>query len=215
MPDLPLLISAHPSVWSVDAEIQSGVLEASLSDSTICHHCGQPLQGWPEPYHLNDDHADNRPANLVASCPLCHLAQHLNRPTIESEAVLVWIPEMTQRAVVGLARAAHVSLFRDGLSPASERPPGERSSRAAKAAYVTLRTLRGRSKAAAQLLGTNSPRVLGAALIGLDRQEYDRRSARLAGIHLLPTGRLFRDGHDVYEQLLDAWSSPPALQPES
>jgi hypothetical protein len=75
--------------------------------------------------------------------------------------------------------------------------------------------LRGRSKAAAQLLGTNSPRVLGAALIGLDRQEYDRRSARLAGIHLLPAGRLFRDGHDVYEQLLDAWSSPPALQPES
>ena len=209
MADLSFLISAHPSAWSTNVETTEQAPPA-IATSANCHHCGQSLKGWPELFHLNDDHDDNNIANLAGSCPLCHLPQHLNRPTIDDEAVLIWVPEMTQRAIIGLARAAHLTLFRDGLSPAADRPPGERSSRAAKAAYVTLQTLRGRGKAAAQRLGSCSPRTLGAALIALSPQDYARRSAHLGGIHLLPAGRLFRDGQDIYDQVLTSWSSDSA-----
>jgi hypothetical protein len=41
------------------------------------------------------------------SCAPCHLVRHLERNTIAEEAVLIWLPEMTQPALNKLATAAH------------------------------------------------------------------------------------------------------------
>src|SRR5260370_2178786 len=102
MARLPLHLSAHPTAWTADADQDER--GAHVPAGATCQFCGQPTAGWQEPYHLNDDHADNSHANIAVSCPLCHLPQHLHRPDIDGEAVLIWLPDMAQGAVNILAR---------------------------------------------------------------------------------------------------------------
>ena len=203
----PLVISAHPSAWTADAG--AGERKRGSSEAT-CQFCGQMTAGWQEPFHLNDDHANNSPGNLVVSCPLCHLAQHLHRPTIDDEAVLIWLPEMVQGVVSVLTRQIHLACLGEGLPVAY----GDlaRASPPMSAAYRAYRTLHERSGAAALRLGTVSPRQLGAALHELPPVEYKRRVALLGGIRLLPLGRLFRGVVDAYPKMLRDWA---ALAPQA
>lgn len=208
----PLVLSAHPSAWT--AEAVSGERKAGVSDPAACQFCGQPTAGWQVPYHLNDDHTDDTPGNIVMSCPLCHLPQHLNRPRIDSEAVLVWLPEMAQGVISVLARYIHLACAAAGFAPfeaQSARPPGAR----AVAGYHAYRTLYERRAAAELRLGTTSPRQLGAALLHLTTADYERRTELLAGIRLLPIGRLFQDGRDIYPDMLRDWAPPRARSREA
>jgi intracellular multiplication protein IcmJ len=203
----PLILSAHPSAWTADAG--TGERKAAVHHTATCQFCGQPTAGWQELYHLNDDHEDGSPANMAISCPLCHLPQHLNRSTIDDEAVLIWLPEMAQGALNVLARQIHLACVGEGLPAAY----GEvaRSAPTMSAAYRTYRTLHERSAAAALRLGTQSPRQLGAALRELAPSDYARRATLLGGVRLLPLGRLFRAGVDIYPKILRDWAVPPAL----
>jgi intracellular multiplication protein IcmJ len=206
----PLVLSAHPSAWT--AEAVPGGRKAGASAPASCQFCGQPTAGWQVPYHLNDDHADESAGNVVISCPLCHLPQHLNRPQIDREAVLVWLPEMAQGAVNVLARHIHLACTAAGYPPfeaQSARPPATR----ALAGYHAYRALYERRTAAELRLGTTSPRHLGAALLDLSAADYARRAVLLGGIRLLPTGRLYEDGHDIYPEMLRDWTPPRAAPP--
>ena len=206
MARFPLALSAHPSAWNADAE--PGERGAVAPTATVtCQFCGQPTAGWQEPYHLNDDHADATPSNLVASCPLCHLPQHLNRPDIDSEAVLIWLPEMAQAALNVLARHVHLACVAAGASPVSGQPPRSTCTSAANAPLAVYRALHDRAAVADIRLGTNSPRQLGAALLELPAAGYERRTALLGGIRLLPLGRLFRNGRDIYPEMLRDWAN--------
>ena len=206
---LPLIPSAHPSAWTADAA-GGGRQQCLPPDPGPCRFCGQPPAGWQAPFHRNGDHADDTPENVVAACPLCHLAQHLNRPTIEQEAVLVWLPELTQAALNGLVRGIHLVLHAHGEpAPLERRPRAETD--AVFAAYAAHKALLDRSAAAARArLGTTSPRQLGAALLALSPAAYADRAERLGGVRLLPRGRLFRGGEDVYPEMLAAWAAVPS-----
>jgi hypothetical protein len=210
MARFPLALSAHPSAWTVDAETGKPGAVAAVA---TCQFCGQPTAGWQEPFHLNDDHADDSAANIASSCPLCHLPQHLNRPDIDREAVLIWLPEMAQGAVNVLARQIHLTCKANGLTPVYE-DLARRSSAVigTSAAYHAYRTLFERTAAADLRLGTTSPRHLGAALRELPPPDYERRSALLGGIRLLPIGRLFHHGRDIYPDMLRDWA-PPSRPP--
>ena len=189
-----------------------GERKAGTAEPASCQFCGQPTAGWQVPYHLNDDHTDNRPGNVVTSCPLCHLPQHLNRPQIDGEAVLVWLPEMAQGVVSVLARHIHLSCVAAGFAPfeaQSARAPAAR----ALAGYHAYRTLYERRAAADLRLGTTSPRQLGAALLELSAADYERRTNLLGGIRLLPTGRLYENGRDIYPDMLRDWTPAPAKSP--
>ncbi|MGI4796151.1 MAG: HNH endonuclease [Janthinobacterium lividum] len=202
----PLVLSAHPTAWNAVSGSGERLKDPAFTSSS-CHYCEQALQGWREAYHLNDDHSDGRPENIVSVCPLCHLPQHLNRSTIDDEALLIWLPEMTQRAVITLVRAAHLGLHGAGISPASNGVSPRRAPEAARSAFATLTALRGRSTRALEHLGTTSPRTLGAALLTLPPDSYSKRAARLAGIRLMPTGRLFAGSRDVYREMLQSWAT--------
>jgi intracellular multiplication protein IcmJ len=199
----PIVLSAHPSAWTADAG--TGERTAVLSSAT-CQFCGQSTQGWQERFHLNDNHDDTSPGNLVLSCPLCHLSQHLHRPTIDDEAVLIWLPEMAQGAVNVLARQIHLACVREGLTAAYSDLA--RMAPTMSAAYSAYRTLHERRVAAELRLGTHSPRQLGAALRELTPSDYARRAALLGGIRLLPLGRLFWGGLNIYPKMLRDWAVP-------
>lgn len=207
---LPLTLSAHPSAWVADAVGAGGRQEGHDREPGPCRFCGHPPAGWQEPFHLNGEHADEGETNVVASCPLCHLAQHLNRPCIEQEAALIWLPEMTQAALNSVARGIHMLLHAHGEPAPMERRPRAETDEVF-AAYAAHKALQERAAGARARLGTTSPRQLGAALLALSPASYAARAERLGGVRLLPRGRLFRGGEDVYPDVLAAWAASPAV----
>ncbi len=74
-------------------------------------------------------------------------------------------------------------------------------------AWAALHALRGRAAAAQDRLGTASPLDLAAALLGVERATPARGPTLLRGLRLLPLGRLYQEGRDVYPQVLDAWAA--------
>jgi intracellular multiplication protein IcmJ len=198
----PLPLSAHPSAWddAADPEHRPGL-------AAVCRFCGEPTAGWQARFHLDGDHAHNDPGNLVTACPLCHLAQHLNRPEIDREAQLIWLPEMTQGALNLLVRHIHLACRDAGVSPALPDAPPSRMPRQAFGAFAAWHAVRERQAAAELRLGTTSPRALGAALLDLSPMVRATLPARLSGIRLLPRGQLFRAGRDIYPEILSAWAA--------
>jgi len=199
MPLLPLILSTHASSFCLGSETHKSV---DGGGSSSCQFCGLKAASWRERFHLNGDHGDERPTNIAVACVLCHLSQHLESLTIEEEALLIWLPEMTQGALNACMRGVHQTLVAHGEPPHLSRGPksGHRSVLAAASAYGALRA---RAAVAFERLGSTSPAVLGEALLRLSAEDYARRDKLLAGVRLLPLGRYYRNGEDIYPDLIE------------
>jgi len=206
---LPLPLSAHFSAWTADAGPVGG---RDATPSAPCRFCGFSAGNWQERFHCNGDHADNTAVNLVSVCPLCHLTQHPERPQIDTEVTLIWMPEMSQAVLNCLVRGIHVFLHGYGEPPGLRRSPLSFDPGVAEA-YRAYRALQERTGPALDRLGTNSFAELGAALLGLRPDAYARRAELLAGLRLLPLGQLHQDGCDVYPKMLATWT--PKLKTQS
>lgn len=203
---LPLLLSAHPSAWTADAGSAEG--RDRPQSFARCRFCGFMAGDRQEAFHLSGDHADATETNVVPACPLCHLAQHPEREQIDAEATLIWMPEMSQAVLNCLVRGIHQTLHRLGEPVDMSRTP-RRAGPALIAAFRAFRALQDRAPPALDRLGTNSFADLGAALLDLCPAAYARRAELLAGLRLLPLGQLFRNGQDIYPQMLTAWAGTP------
>ena len=198
---LPLLLSAHPSAWTADAGQKE---QQASAPQGCCRFCGFDAAGRQEPFHRNGDHTDQAADNVVPACPLCHLCQHPDRPHIDAEATLIWLPEMSQAGLNCLVRGIHLLLHRHNEPATAQRAPRDRSLELI-AAFRTFRALRERAAPALDRLGSNSFADLGTALLGLSPSSYANRAELLAGLRLLPLGQLFRAGRDVYPDMLTGW----------
>jgi hypothetical protein len=156
--------------------------------------------------------ASRRDHDRVAVCPLCFLCQHLERPTIDKEAMLIWLPEMSQAALNVTMREIHLELRARGedLHDAGwlrlDTPERKRL-------YHARAALSARSAAAADRLGTAKPSELAGALYRLSRSSYAHRAKLLSSVRLLPLGRFYDGGRDIYPEIVDAWralAAPPA-----
>lgn len=206
---LPLALSAHPSAWNPAGIPGRGEGQAIPKDAA-CRFCGLDAAGRQEAFHLDGDHANNAPGNVVSACPLCHLCQHLDRPGIHEEAALIWLPELSQAAVVALARSAHLVVHAHGEPPHMDRGRPVRDEPALRAAWSAFHALRGRSRAAKERLGTASPLAFATALLGSPPAARAKGALLLRGLRLLPLGRLYQKGRDVYPQVLDTWAAAAA-----
>jgi hypothetical protein len=168
-----------------------------------CLHCGCAIVSWPE------ERPETTPmsplSNKQPCCALCHLAQSLERSDIDREAVLIWAPEFTQGALNALVHRIHRIAAAHGKPVFwSPDPPPANSPEDLFAASSAYAALAERSVTAKQRLGTSSPRDLAEALSFVSPSSYARRHELLGGIRLLPLGRFFVDGRDVYPRLLAA-----------
>ena len=178
-----------PLVLSVRESGRMGGAQSS------CPFCGVRLAEGQEPFLCPDGSAD-------FSCAPCHLVRHLERDTIAEEAVLIWLPEMTQTALNALAHGAHRRLARDGALRWAASPFALTPEQVPKGALEAIRALEARSFEAETRLGASSPRVLGAALMRMKPKAYEDRGRLLGGLRLWPRGRFFVDGEDIYPQLI-------------
>ena len=143
----------------------------------------------------------------LPACPLCALPQHLERPRIDDEAALVWLPEMSQQAINAMMREIHIQiralgedLQADGVF--KKQSPGHRSLHYARA------VLSERIQPAIDRVGTSSAHELGFALLELSPAAYARRAALLGGLRLMPLGRFFDGDRNVYPEIVDSWMKP-------
>lgn len=139
-------------------------------------------------------------------CPLCFLASHLERPGIDDEGWLIWLPEVTDQAVLSvLCREIHVQLrglgerLHDGVPPRSLTRERERI-------YHVQEALSARRAAVVSRLDTDRPSDLAAALRQLPASGRTSSADLLAGLRLLPRGRFHDDEGevDLYPELLEA-----------
>ena len=137
----------------------------------------------------------------VAACLLCSLCHGLDRPRIADEAILVWLPEMTQRALVAVVRRLHGICCDHGEPPTMDRPPSAAGPKLFQARGVFLALLR-RTATAKSRFGSACPSDLAAALAELPG-DAETSSSLLGGLRLLPLGRFFdEDGTDIYPRTL-------------
>ena len=139
-----------------------------------------------------------------ASCAPCSLVRHLERETIAEEAVLIWLPEMTQSALNALANRAHRLLAAEGALYLAASPFSVTSGDRPNPALEAIRAIERRSVEAEARFGTASPRVLGQALLRAEPKLSAERAKRLGGLRLWSRGRFFVAGEDVYPRLIAA-----------
>jgi hypothetical protein len=209
---LPLSLTAHPTAWGLDPAGMERQAPVRVVDAP-CRFCGAFATGRQEAFHLDGDHTNNHPKNLVPACTLCHLVQHPDVAARQRSVMLVWLPEMSQAAVFMLARTAQLDLVDAKADPTLDEPPA-RSSDVVDAAWSALSALRAREEQARSRLLTDNPNVLGAALLALTPRAFRGRSNLLSGIRMLPTGRMLVDGKDIYPGLLRAWAGRPEPEPK-
>ena len=214
---LPLALAADPSRWRQDPpRIEKDVADQVFGrDRHACRFCDFQAVGRQEVVRLDTSFSEiaprfarGRPAldGLATACPLCHDCRHLGRDGTEQGYAVIWLPEASQAVLNHLVRAVHLVLHAHGEPPhMAERPTSDAP--ALRSAFNSYRALAGRMMQARSRIGTTSPRELGEALIGLPPAALAKGDALTGGLRLLSRGRLFRDGEDVYPDLLDAWTA--------
>ena len=72
-----------------------------------CPFCGVRFAEGREPFLCADGFEES-------SCVPCFLVRHLERETIAEEAVLIWLPDLSQAALNALANGVHRRLAAEG-----------------------------------------------------------------------------------------------------
>ena len=212
---LPLVPSAHPSARlaeAVGAERQDRCQHALERAHHTCQFCGLPAGGWQDVFHLDDDHDNWTPANLAASCLLCHGVQHIGSPTANQDMHVIWLPAVEQAVLNVLVRGIHLLLHKENVPTTltARHMPDDPALEAAWRAYAALDA---RRDAADRIIDTHHPRDLAEALAAMSPRDYARRAKLLGGLRLLHRGQMLRQGRDLYPAQLKLWSARPAPRP--
>lgn len=208
MSRLTLVLAADPSRWRQDPPEIEGEVAAKVfqRDGHTCRFCDFHAPGHQEVMRFHGGLAMAGLDGLVTACPLCHECQYLGRDAVEQSFTVIWLPEVSQAVLNHLVRATHMVLHaygepaHMGERPVTDVPP-------VRSAFNAYRTLAARTEAARRRIGTTSPRELGAALISLPPALAPQRATLTGGLRLLSRGRLFRDGRDIYPDLLEGWAA--------
>jgi hypothetical protein len=203
----PLVLSANFSGQDAGPLGATGEV-LNCSDELRCSFCGMRSGRWQELAA-----APGRAREGTTACVLCFLCRHLERPRIDEEAALVWLPEMSQPALNVTMREVHVQLrtLGEDLYDAGrlrlDTPERLRL-------YYARSALCARAAAAASRLGTDRPSELAGALCRLSPAAYANRAKLLDGVRLLPLARFYAGNKDVYPEIVDSWreiSKPSAV----
>lgn len=164
----------------------------------LCAYCG--LQAGL--------HSDN------GSCAACCLVRRLERPRIDEEVCLTWLPELSQATLINLVREIHTRLRSAGEAFDAETAPVIPSPERV-ALQHAHRAVVERAAVAAELLGTARPSELAQALSRMSAPSYDQRHKLLGGVRVLPVGRFFVGSEDIYPAIVDSWLSSAKPQSSS
>lgn len=149
-------------------------------DKCKCYFCGFESKKHQEIHHLNDDHSDNSPDNLVTICPLCHQTFHLDTASTTNGGKIIWLPEFSQQELNYISRAIFIAI--DEAEAKEETATGF-----IKIARMLENSLAERSLTVEQQIqnGASDPAIFANALINMSESQYEKRFGFLKPFKLL------------------------------
>lgn len=197
----------HDPDWEVAdegfARVRRQVLERHRYTCQYCGFTTMPdrraapttylASGYLEVHHLDDDHGNNHPSNLLTVCPFCHLVFHAGNAGHRNTATVIWAPWIAQADLNLLVNAIMVAMAREG-----EHAP------AAMQMYARLTACAdrivsefGESMADAANFGSVLMMLANRSTSKTDL--YARRTRLFAGVRLLPNP-------DAFGKAVEWWS---------
>jgi hypothetical protein len=201
---VPLSFMANSSSWRMSYSDHKERMPSALAqeirmrDGSACGYCGVSL--FKRNFvvdHIDGNHANNDPKNLLTACELCHDWRHLGRPNLSQEAILIYAPMIAPDLLQHVMRAAFIAKAEGGIH--------------ADGARALLRIIFDFGKKAAQsLLGTSDPTILGGALAGYPLDQQRKFCMKLQGIAMVPSGVRRADDPkttavDLFPQMMKGW----------
>ena len=177
-------------------KVRKSVLAASGGS---CAYCGWGDAVGLEVHHLDDDHGNNQPENLVACCRLCHMVHHLGFIGASGLGVLFYgeMPLPHQGVWNVLLRCLWIA----------ERCGGTELSASAS---ETLNELDALAASSRRLIPGLTPLAIGSQLREMDDAEYGRRGEFLSKVRVLYDRRRFVADIDRWGQAVGRrdWAGP-------
>lgn len=220
-----------------DNEFAAVRRKARERDDFTCQFCGfrhpkpdriggRDSHYYMQIHHLDDDHHNNTPQNLVCACMHCHAVQHIGLWGSANEAVIVYLPEMSQMLLNHFCRVVLVAKRFQAKAESDLRTQQERARGGPPDQHITQRLISARNmaeatqaifdrirarEAEAQMrLGTSDASDLGTALLHLPEEEYRKRHKAFAPFRLLLLGHHYPGGRqasqtDAMQEIVDGW----------
>lgn len=156
-------------------------------DNFSCRYCGFKSAKYQEVHHLNGDHRNHEPNNLMTVCNLCHQVHHLGMAGMRDAGFIAAIPELTQTEVNTFVRAMFVAQI-VGDQNTKDRLTG---------LYALLRSRSDALKTAFNL-DISSPLLFAEVLGVCDEEMYAARATVFSKLRLVPTEEAFQEGQLDY-----------------
>lgn len=187
-----------PKDQAANEQFESIKLSILDRDRFICQGCGlytyagedRAPGGYFEVHHVDHNHANNHPENLVTVCPFCHLVFHVGFAGQTNRAQAIWMDTLSQTQLNRYCHLLFLSMHRDDTYAGQARRqyrdlqdqqhdlPGP---------YATLQDNLGR---------------LGPTLAQLAKRtiDYDQRATGFEQFRILPN-------YEAYTDAIGYWSS--------
>ena len=220
----PLVLGVKRSLWRMhdpsaedaDADFSAVKKKVLSRDRYTCRYCEmRTLQeadenlngtiikgryaGYFEVHHIDDDHHNNRPENLLTVCPFCHSVFHCGNAGHRESGSIIWAPWITQEDLNATIHGLFILMTFEHPTPADLKKAEESRTqdqlksyaevgRLARERYEVLQSF---SDLAEQHIGAgmSNAETLGEALMVLARSNekaYERRAVFLKGARFLP-----------------------------
>lgn len=158
--------------------------EVLQRDGYTCRFCGFKASKYQEVHHLDDNHQNNDPQNLLTICNLCHQVHHLGMCAMRNSGFVAAIPELTQTEINNIVRAIHVSTL---IANATVRDRLKSLFAIFQFRGIdTLKSLYG--------LDISNPYILAQTLSSCSDEIYAKRAALFAPLRLVATKEAFHAG---------------------
>lgn len=214
---MKLILSVKSKNWRMlddesdeaDSEFKHTRRKALERDKRTCVFCGFRAMSWQEVHHKNDDHADNRLENLLTTCIYCHMCQHIGRAGRFKEAILAWIPELSQAQIHHIVRAIQVTQHEVQRSKSMRALNAEAQKTIRQlddSANSLFARLKGREAQAVEIFGTGDPLDLANVMLEMPDELYETREDFLTGLRLLPLGIRMQGGEDIMPKIVETWT---------
>jgi len=182
----PIILGVKRDAWREDDlrnddRFRDARAKALSRDGNQCQFCGWVDDKWLEVHHVDDDHQNNDPANLVTTCSWCHRAHHIGLAGVNQLGFIALHPVAgqvlpSQPMINEMIRMYDWAAYSGKTQSACVQ----------RWASTFQEFLELAVKSAEHVLGTSNPRELGEVLLQLEQPQYDARAEWLEGFRLVP-----------------------------
>ncbi|WP_311061532.1 HNH endonuclease [Pseudomonas aeruginosa] len=182
----PILLGVKRDAWREDDlreddRFRDARAKALSRDGSRCQFCGWVDDKWLEAHHVDDDHDNNDPQNLVTACAWCHRAHHIGLAGVFQLGFIALHP-IPGQVLPSQPMINQMVRFYDwaAYSGRSQSPYVKRWVATCQEFFELA------VKSAEHVLGTANPSELGDVLLNLDQESYEARGTWLDGFRLVP-----------------------------